>query len=261
LAAVPAVLKLLLASAQRASAVPAALRAVLVTGTRLPRGLREEFQRRFGVPVYNYYGLTETAGFCAGDLPGGDTPGPDSIGAEVDALFRIAGPRGEEVLPGGHGELWVQSANLFSGYWEDPEATARACSGRWFRTGDIVRREPGGTLTLVGRRGEIVKTAAGDLLSAAELEGALLAEPAVEDACVVRARESGEEERFVAYVVPSCHVAPEGEASWKQRVVASLSRRLGPGRVPADLKLLRALPRGSSGKVALADLEPRGDRT
>jgi len=251
LATVPATLRLLLAEADRSRfARLGRLRSVLVTGTRLPPGVREAFQDRFGVPVFNYYGLTETAGFCAGDLPGGAPPRPDSIGREVDALFRIAGPGGQEVPAGETGELWVQSSNLFSGYLGDAGATGARLSGRWFHTGDLVRREPDGTVTLLGRTAEVIKTAAGEILSAAEVEGALLSEPDVADACAVPGRGPSGEERLVAYVAPALPLtAGEGD-TWARALTRRLLAKLGPRRMPSEIRVRATLPRGASGKVA-----------
>ncbi|MEU0297396.1 long-chain fatty acid--CoA ligase, partial [Streptomyces microflavus] len=87
---------------------------------------------------------------------GGYTEGAEGTAYNIDATpvteLRILAPSGSgDPLPdGATGELWLRGQPLLRGYWRDPDATAEAFSGGWFRTGDLaVRRE--GRVTVVGR--------------------------------------------------------------------------------------------------------------
>ncbi|MFU0438994.1 AMP-binding protein [Streptomyces sp. BG2AG] len=69
--------------------------------------------------------------------------------------FKVAGPSGEPLPDGEQGRLWVRGQSAPRGYWRDPDATAEAFDGGWFRTGDLaVRHGDGGRVTVVGRVGE-----------------------------------------------------------------------------------------------------------
>jgi len=262
LATVPAALRHLLAAAPRLGPDGLRpLRMVLVAGSRLPKELREAFLRTFSVPVYNYYGLTETAGFCAGDLPGDPPALPDTIGREVDALVRVVGEGGEEVAAGEIGELWVQSANCMIEYAGDPAGTESAYAGRWFKTGDRVRRNPDGSLALLGRRTELLKNAHGELVSAVRVEEALRGDPQLADACVRSALSDSGLEIFRAFVAPRAPVAPQARTAFTHALRSRLADALGPKEVPEELVLVERIPRTAGGKVLFEGLvRARGDR-
>ena len=250
LTSVPAILRQIVAvSGQHDRQALSSLRMVLVTGSRLPRHVREVFQDRIGVPVYNYYGLTETAGFCAGERPGECPGGEDSIGREVDALFRVVDDEETEVQPGKVGELWIQSANLMLGYLGDEASSRSASAGRWFRTGDLVRRAPDGAIELKGRKGDCIKTAQGEIVFAAEVEVALMAGGDVSEAFVRPARTSIGEEALEAFVVPASPV-PSGRAdAWLYQLQKGTAAHIAPRRVSIQIFLRECLHRGAAGKV------------
>ena len=104
--------------------------------------LSEDTQRWFemlGIPVYQAYGLTETTGIVSLDEPGRVVPG--RVGVAID---------GVECRLSDAGELQVRGPNVFRGYWRAPEASARAVTDGWFRTGDQVDLE-GDNLKIIGR--------------------------------------------------------------------------------------------------------------
>jgi len=220
----------------------------MVTGEVLPAGVRGDFERRFAVPVMPYYGLTETAGFCAGELPGGPRTEPPCIGTPVDALFGLFDGDGAAVAPGEAGELWIQSPNLMLGYDLDPGATERAFSGPWFRTGDIARERPVGSYELVARLGDVVKGAHGELVSAREVESALRTNPEVGAAAGSVVRDAGGLDRLHAFVVPVAASSERG-SGWESSVLELLLESLGSKKLPASLQVCGEIPRDPGGGV------------
>jgi acyl-coenzyme A synthetase/AMP-(fatty) acid ligase len=256
LTTVPAALRGLLKAADRLQPGSlCALRAVLSTAARLPEELRASFEGRFRVPVLDYYGLTETAGFCAGRLPRSGSCAIASIGRPVDALFRLVDENGVDAAEGSSGELWIQSANLTSGYLDDPEATGAAFSGRWYRTGDLAVRNPDGSYSLVGRLREIIKNSHGEIVAPAEIEDALMSHPGVVDAGACAVSGGDGREKLLAFAVPQSGCGGDADA---ERLSVELRRyllaRLGPKRAPADVFVRKNLPRNSNGKLKAAEL-------
>ena len=97
----------------------------------------ERLRDRFGLTVYEGYGLTEASPIVTSSV--GLTPRYGSIGHVLGGMeVRIVDDDGSDALVGDAGEIWVRGPNVFSGYLDDAEATERVLtSDGWLRTGDI----------------------------------------------------------------------------------------------------------------------------
>ncbi len=132
------------------------------------------FYRAIGVKILEGYGLTETTA-------------PISVNRPTRFRIGSVGP----VLPGvdvritDDGDIETRGINLFREYWNQPEATAEAFDGDWFRTGDIGAIDADGYITITGRRKEIIVTAGGKNVAPAELEDPIRANPIVSQVVVV----------------------------------------------------------------------------
>lgn len=130
----------------------------------------------WGVDLRIIYGLTESGGHVtAQDRP---FPRPVDIGeclARPDWQADVAGD----------GELLVRTPSLFREYWGKPEATAETLAGGWLHTGDVVERDPSGTIRIVDRKGDLIITSSGKTLSPQHIEKELKASPYVAEAVVV----------------------------------------------------------------------------
>ncbi len=105
--------------------------------------LAVETQRFFmmlGIPVLQAYGLTETTGICTLDDPQNYAPG--FVGPAIPGI---------EMKVGENTEILVRGPNVFPGYWQRPEATAKALEGGWFHTGDQGEVSPEGNWRIIGR--------------------------------------------------------------------------------------------------------------
>ena len=144
----------------------------------------EEFEAAFDVDqLLNYYGQTEAAGLTVAGTP--DTPRSEgALGRPVPTVeARVVDPQsGEVVTDGEDGELWLRGDSVMPRYWEAPELTERAFDGRWFRSGDVVRRDDG-VLYFVDRLDDIVLSG-GEKVAPSRVEGVLAELDGVEDAAV-----------------------------------------------------------------------------
>ncbi|MCU4752574.1 long-chain fatty acid--CoA ligase [Halobacteria archaeon AArc-curdl1] len=158
-----------------------------------------------GLPIYEGYGLTETAPVVSVNPP--EAPIIGTIGPALpDVELRIDESAADQDVfddPGEVGELLVQGPNVTEGYWEKPAATERAFleddDGRWFRTGDIVHLRPDGYLEFRERVKQILVLSTGKNVAPAPIEDAFAASEIVEQAMVV-----GDGEKFIgALIVPN----------------------------------------------------------
>jgi radical SAM protein with 4Fe4S-binding SPASM domain len=256
LVTVPAALRqFLLVENRLQSSVLASLRCVFSTADRLPEELRLAFSERFKVLVINYYGLTETAGFCGGEIPGLSCVGRASIGHPVGAQFRLVDKSGHELKTEEPGELWIKSDNLMRGYYQDPDATAAAFFGPWYKTGDLARRNQDGSFSLLGRMRDIIKNTHGEIVATVEVEEVLIAHPDIAEAGVGISTDAAGQESMIAFVVPSPQTLKvSDQTQWLTGLRKHLLKKLGSKRVPAAIRIIDKIPRNSNGKILVAQL-------
>jgi amino acid adenylation domain-containing protein/FkbM family methyltransferase len=189
------------------------LRRVLCGGEALDMALVHRLRSTLPCRLYNGYGPTETSinvtyWDCAEPYDGPIAPiGRPIAGADVEVLGDDLGP----VPPGEAGELWISGVPVALGYL-DGEANAHGGfqatgAGRRYRTGDLVRLAPAGYLEFRGRVDDQVKIR-GVRVEPGEVGAALRRHPAVRDAAVVVASDSGAERWLVGYVVVDPRESP-----------------------------------------------------
>ncbi len=161
---------------------------LVVTGAeKLPRKVAEEFEKKFGKPVLEGYGLTETSPVTNVNLPDPDPdpadPGlpilpnarPGSVGQMLPGVtVRISDPDSGEHLPlRKSGMIWLRGANIFKGYLDKPELTREVIAeDGWFKTGDIGRMDADGFLYIEGRLSRFSKIA-GEMVPHETIEAAI----------------------------------------------------------------------------------------
>ncbi len=243
LSTVPAMLKLL--AAGHADRLPR-LRMVLSTGSSLQGASAEQATAALGVPVYDYYGMTETSGVCVLVTPSMHPVAAGVIGRPEGCLAHVLKADGSLAPDGEEGELAILGENLMLGYLNEAAATQAILRDGWLHTGDIVLREANGNLVLRGRRDERVKTRDGDVLYPVEVESVLRRHPDVADACVRPKRGQLDELELCAFVVARQGTSTAGlELALRQAVIDALGAR----RQLARVIFLAALSRSDNGKV------------
>ncbi len=241
--AVPTMHQLLLARAERNAAVIAAnpFRFIRSSSAPLPPVVMERLEATFGAPVLESYGMTEAAHQMASNpLP----PAPrkaGSVGVGVGVDIAIMDEAGNLLPQGEKGEVVVRGGNVVDGYENNPEANAAAFVNGWFRTGDQGMLDADGYLVLTGRIKELINRG-GEKISPLEIDDVLLRHPAVAEALAFAVPHKSLGEEVHAAVVLKAEV---GERELREHC----ARFLAEFKVPRQVHILDALPRGATGKL------------
>jgi len=231
----------------------ASVRVAVSGAAPLPPEVAEHFESRYGVPVWQAYGLTEASPTVT--FP--DLRAPRrllSVGVPLKGVeVRIVDGEGLEVEHGDPGEILVRGPNVFAGYFEDTSATEAALDGAgWLHTGDVGVMDDDGTLTIVDRNKDLI-IVSGFNVFPAEVEHVLEEHRAVAEAVVVGVADPVLGESVRAFVVPTTSSWPEGAAGPEQSLEPELiefcSRRLARYKCPSSVVFVRELPHGVQGKV------------
>jgi acyl-coenzyme A synthetase/AMP-(fatty) acid ligase len=236
-----------------ADAVFATTKAVYCTGTDLNADDVRSFHARFGIPVVNYYGLTETVGLCVSQDVRDWSPEDASIGRPVGCQARAVDADGSDVAQGDIGELQILLEHPMSGYLHDAVATAAMFDGRWLRTGDLVRRDDHGCIRIVGRSGDFIKTLGTEKIQPQEIEALLEQYQGVAEAAVFGWADPAGGERIAALIRADAGAAAESLAD--SRLAAFVRDRLGASRVPTIFRRVAAIPRSANGKILRKQLK------
>jgi acyl-CoA synthetase (AMP-forming)/AMP-acid ligase II len=196
-----------------------------------------------GVAVGQGWGMTETTvGATVPDRDAGTVPG--SVGRVMPSTeLRVVDPAsGADLGAGERGELWVRGPQVMAGYLGRPDATAATVGpDGWLRTGDLGHVDLDGNVFVTDRLKELIKVSAYQV-APAELEGLLLAHPAVADAAVIPRPDPAHGEVPVAVVVPCGEVDGEELLAW-------VAERVTPYKRLRAIRLTDAIPRTPSGKL------------
>lgn len=214
----------------------------------MPEALAQRLQDRFGLRFCEGYGLTET--MAPTHINPLEAPRPQCLGIPIqETAARVVDPATGTPLPDGEvGEIWVSGPQVMRGYWNAPEADAgvfaMAEGRRWFRTGDLGRRDAAGYFTMVDRLKRMVNVS-GYKVSPAECETLLYRHPAVRECCVIAVPDPYSGEAVRALVVRA-----EGqEGATPADIIAWARGRMAPYKVPRSVVFVEALPRSGTGKI------------
>ncbi len=198
---------------------------------------------KFGVDLVEGYGLTEASPVVTSGA-GIDAP-RGSVGVPIPGVeVRLVDLEGADVLVGDTGELWVRGPNVFSGYWDDPEATDRVLDDDgWLHTGDLAVVDDDGFVFLVDRIKDLI-IVSGFNVFPAEVEEVLLEHPAIEAAGVLGVPHPYTGEAVRAYVVTRPGMSIE-----EDDVVAFVATRLARYKCPNKVVFVDEIPVGLGGKV------------
>ncbi|MFM8870296.1 MAG: class I adenylate-forming enzyme family protein, partial [Actinomycetota bacterium] len=210
---------------------------------KLPEAIADHLHRRFGLKVYEGYGLTEAAPVVTTSV--GDDWIPGSIGKPLPGInVRLVDEEGDDVLVGDTGEVWVNGLNVFVGYLNDAEATNRALTpDGWLRTGDIGVVDENGRLFLVDRAKDLI-IVSGFNVFPAEVESVISQHPHVKEVAVVGTPHPHTGETVRAYVVTRDAVHLDEDA-----LVDFCRSRLARYKCPTKVLFVDQIPKNVSGKV------------
>ena len=238
---------------------PVSLRFVVFGGSATPVEVPDRLEERLGAPIIELYGQTETTGLIT-TYDAGEPRVRGSMGrirTEV-AEGAVLSPDGvaQPIQPGITGELAVAGDIVTPGYWGAPAEAAARHSGRFLRTGDIVRVEPDAYLTYLDRSDNMIVTG-GENVYPSEVEAALLRHPAVVEAAVVGTPHDRLVEQVTAVLVTE-GATPVTLEELRAFLLANTS--LSALKHPRRLELTDELPKTGSGKVDRTALKQRYGR-
>ncbi|MBO1334342.1 long-chain fatty acid--CoA ligase [Streptomyces sp. VRA16 Mangrove soil] len=220
-----------------------ALRVCVSGGSPLPTEVLYGFEERFGCPVAEGYGLSETspvASFNHLDRP----RKAGSIGTPIEGVeVRLVDQAGHDVAPGEVGEIAIRGANVMVGYWNRPEETAEAIPDGWFRSGDLARKDEDGYFFIVDRKKDVI-IRGGYNVYPREIEEVLYEHPDVLEAAVVGVPDEYLGEEVAAAVV----LTPNGRAT-EEELRSFVKTRVAPYKYPRRIWIVSSLPKGSTGKI------------
>ena len=212
-------------------------------GAALPPDLMDQFRERYGLAIYEGYGLSETspvASFNPTDRP----PRPGSIGLPVYGVQMRVVDENDRPLPLGEvGEVIIRGHNVMKGYYKRPGPTAEAMRGGWFHTGDLAHVDGEGYFYIVGRKKDMIKRG-GLNIYPREVEDVLKAHPAVAEAAVIGIPDEVMGEEIKAFVV----VEPE-ETVEAEELVEYARARMAAYKYPRYIEMRTELPKDAAGKV------------
>lgn len=214
----------------------------------LPPQLGLAWEEKFQKPIFEGYGLTETAPFASYNHPLRHVPG--SIGVPVDLVeMKVVDPEtGETCPPNVPGEIAVRGPNVMIGYWNRPEETAEAVRDGWFYSGDVGRKDETGYYFIVDRIKDMIAVGALKVFPS-EVERVLLDEPSVGECAVVGLPDDTLGEEVVAFIV-----AKDGAEKKEEAIRTYSLEHLASYKAPTRVIFLDDLPRNPAGKVLKKEL-------
>ncbi len=241
-----------------------ALRIVLCGGSAVPKALSEAYRAAIGRPILHAWGMTETSPLgsmnmlpSAYDRLSEDEKadararqGVPPVGVEA----RIVEPGSTDELPWDDkatGELQVRGPWIAAGYYRDEGRSDAFTDDGWLRTGDVGAIDPHGSIRLVDRTKDLVKSG-GEWISSVELENHLMSHPAVAEAAVIGVPHPQWQERPLATVV-----LKPGASATREELIDFLRPRVAKWWLPDDVVFIDEVPKTSVGKFSKKDLRDR----
>ncbi|KAA0890790.1 AMP-binding protein [Pusillimonas sp. ANT_WB101] len=212
-----------------------------------------KFRDRFHVDLYTVYNMTE----IASPLSAGPGISKSGLCGQARPWFelRVADAQDQAVSPGEVGELLVRSHRpwaLFSGYFNDAEATVQATRNGWFHTGDAFKEDQDNNFYFVDRFKDIIRRR-GENISSFELEGEICSYPGIQEAVAIAVPSEYSEEEVLAVITPIA-----GASLDLAKLVVFLAERLPHYMVPRYIRIVNELPKTASGKLQKHKLRTEG---
>ena len=235
-----------LAAAEMPPGLP--LRICISGGAPLPVEILREFNRHMPIPLIEGYGLSEASPVVSlNPIQGPQKEG--SIGQPIpDVEVTVQDDEGNLLPIGSTGEICVRGGNVMLGYWNQPEATAKAIRNGWLLTGDIGHGDVEGFFYITDRKKDML-IVNGINVYPREIEEVLYHISGVKEAAVVGVTDPRRGEHPVAFVV-----AKDGVTLDEKSILTTLRQKLADYKVPKKITFLEALPRNPTGKVLKREL-------
>ena len=224
-----------------------ALRWCVSGGAAMPVEVMNAFEAKFGVEIFEGYGLSETSPVACFNMPGRPrTPG--SIGYPVWGVeMAILDEKDQPVADGERGEICIRGHNVMKAYLGRPDATRETLRSGWFHSGDVGIRDANGSYRIVDRVKDMI-IRGGFNVYPREIEEVLYAHPAIVEAAVIGVPHESHGEEVKAVVVSRDPVLTA------DGVIAYCKERLAAYKYPRIVAFAESLPKGPTGKILKREL-------
>ena len=227
------------------------LRLAVSGAAPLPRETLDAFERKMGFPLLEGYGLSEASPVVSFN-PWKGVRKAGSVGLPLPDVEVNVFDDHDQALPAGQvGEIVVRGPNVMSGYYNHPEDTAATLRSGWLHTGDMGKKDDEGYIYIVDRRKEMLLVR-GLNVYPREIEEVLYQFPNVREAAVVAKPDEKRGEVPIAFVG-----AVEGATLEPNEILRFCRDRLADYKIPREIRILEALPRTATGKIAKLELKKR----
>ncbi len=214
----------------------------------LPVEIVEPFERKFGGKILEGYGLTEASPVVSAHRLSGPRK-LGSVGRPIPGVEVSIHDDGDHPLRAGEtGEVCVKGPNVMTGYYRDPEETARAVRGGWLHTGDMGQLDEDSFLFIVERKKDLI-IRGGFNIYPREVEEVLYAHPKVAEAAVVGMKDPLMGEDVLAFVV-----LKDGQRASAEEIGAFCEGRLARFKCPKQIRFVDSLPKSPIGKILRKEL-------
>ena len=226
-------------------------------GAAMPQAVAQRLFEQFGLRYAEGYGLTETAAPTHTNPP--DATKQQCLGVPfVSVEARVIDPDTLEELPQGQqGEIVMSGPQIFNGYWKRPDATAAVFferdGKRFFRSGDLGHVDADGYYFLTDRLKRMIN-ASGFKVWPAEVEALMFKHPAIQEACIISAKDAYRGETVKAVV--TLRASHKGLVS-EQDIIDWCRDNMAVYKVPRIVQFVDALPKSGSGKVMWRALQEK----
>ena len=249
---VPTIFKLWMDSPRFPQADFRRVRFFISGGAPLDTGLVQAWLAAKGGVFRQGYGLTEVGVNCFTMTDEESVAKRGSVGKPIfHSRVRLVDAQGQDAPVGETGELLIAGPHVCTGYWRNPEATARALKDGWFHTGDMARRDQEGFYTIVGRFKDMI-ISGGENVYAAEVEAVFQEHPAVAEAALI-----GKPDEKWGEVGLMIVVLEPGRTASQEELLRFCGERLARYKVPRQVIFADSLPHSPYGKVEKLKLKER----
>ena len=254
----PTVYRMLLTDKKLNGLRPKALRHCVGAGEAVNPDLIDIWKKNTGTHIWEGYGQTETV-LCIATFPG-MRPKPGSMGVAAPGFnVAVIDEKGIEVSDGQEGEIAIRvcpdrPVGLFSEYWRDPDANAKAFQGDWYHTGDTAYRDADGYFWFVGRDDDVINSAA-YRIGPFEVESALSEHDAVAETAVVASPDELRGHIVKAFIVLNTGYKPTD--CLINELQEHVKEVTAPYKYPRIIEFVQALPKTISGKIKRIELRNR----
>jgi long-chain acyl-CoA synthetase len=224
------------------------LRLAVSAGAKSFPPLTKALEEKFGIPLLEAYGLTETSGVSMSTLSSHKL---GTVGKPICDI-KIVDNRGKEVSPGEIGEAVFNVPWVMKGYYKAPELTSQVLKDGWFHTRDLVRMDEEGYLEYIEKKSFVIVTPSALKISPPEVESVLLSHHSVAEAAYVGISDGCGGQMRVAFVV-----LKDGQHATAEDLFDLCYQNLADFKLPKRIEFVDSIPKTASGKIDRKKLKER----